>query len=347
MLYENENEFNTRYSPLTNRIIRILSEDSRKSVTDIAKALSIHRKEAERRLRAVENEFRLKYTLDLNQSRIGLNSPHIIGIKLGKRISIKTVMDELNRYYIPQLVCATRGKYDLLVYANAYSKSEYVSWDRAMRRILAREDELRWDTSEVTFRRFGFFPLTSRTIEHSKLSRRQKDMLKILNDNSRIPLIKMAKMLNMNYKTLVYSFNELLKAGYITRFTTIIPMRKEVTVIGVLIKYLSMREDANLNINSSRLFTSDSDNPLINRYLIKTSLLGAYDSFFMGAFDSMRKAMRYGVGAYKEVMRGIASDRIVVLNIREVLLGNLPIRSMDMKREYREHRSNPAYAVDM
>jgi DNA-binding Lrp family transcriptional regulator len=339
---EDESEFNARYSPLTNRIMRMLCENSRSGITDIAGALSIHRKETERRLRTIEKEFGLKYTLELNQSRIGLRSPHIIGIKLGRGTGIKAVMDELSRYYIPQIVCSTRGKYDLLVYANAYSKSEYASWDRAMRRALTKRGELRWDTSEVTFKRFGFFPLTSRTITHSRLPGRYKDMLVLLNDNSRIPLTEMAKRMRINYKTLLYSFKELLKTGYITRFTTVMPMRKEVAIMAVLIKYMSMSENTNLRINSSRLFTSDSYNPLVSRYLVKASLLGAYDSFFVGAFDSMRKAMRYGIGAYKEAVSGITSDRIVALSVSGVLLGNLPIRSIDVKREYREHRSNLA-----
>ena len=205
---------------------------------------------------------------------------------------------------------------------------------------------MRWDTSEVTFKRFGFFPLTSRTISHSRLPERQKSMLKLLNDNSRISLSEMARRMNMNYKTLLYSFRELLKTGYITRFTTIMPMRKEITVMAVFIKYLSMREDANLRINSSRLFTSDSDNPLVSKYLIKTSLLGTYDSFYVGVFDSMRKALRYGVGAYREVMDGISSDRIVALKVNDVLLGNLPVRSIDLKKEYREHRNNLTAVLD-
>ncbi len=343
---EVDSEFNTKYSPLTNRMMRLLSENSRMSVTDIASSLSIHRKDAERRLRAIESEFGLCYTLELNQSRIGLKSPHLVGVKLGEGVDIERVMRELRRFYVPQVVFATKGKYDLVIYANAFSKAEYASWDRAMRRRLTVGGEMRWDTSEITFRRFGFFPLTSRTIDLAWLPERQKAMLKLLNDNSRMTIAEIAEKMDMNYKTAVYSFKELLKTGYISRFTTLVPMRKEISVMAVFIKYLGMREDANIGINSSKIFTSDAENPLVSRYLIKASLLGAYDSFFMGAFDSMRKAVRYGLGAYRTRMRDIAKDRIVELGVREVLLGGLPIRNLNLKKEYKEHRSGLVSAHD-
>ena len=160
MEIEFESEFNKKYSPLTNRILGLLSENSRISVTDAANILGISRKETARRLKAVEREFGLFYTLELDESALGLDSPHLIGLKFGKGLDKEMVAEELGRSHIPQLVIATKGNYDLMIYANGFSRAEYASWDRNMRRKLTKNGELEWHTSEVTFKRLGFFPLS-------------------------------------------------------------------------------------------------------------------------------------------------------------------------------------------
>lgn len=161
-----------------------------------------------------------------------------------------------------------------------------------------------------------------------------------------MPLVALAEKMHMNYKTAVYNYKELLRRKYINKFTVTMPLHKEITIVAAFIKYLTMKEEARLRADVARFFISDDENPLVSRYLLKASLLGSYDSFFIGAFDSMRKAMKQGIRTYKNTMKGIASDRIVHAGVSEILMGRLPIRSMNVKKEYKEHRSNLASSED-
>ena len=154
-----------------------------------------------------------------------------------------------------------------------------------------------------------------------------------------MPLSELARKLGMNYKTAVYGFNELLKAGYIKRFTTLTAPHKDLSIIAVFVKYMVMKEDERLDAYAKRLFTHDDENPLVSRYLLKTSLIGSYDSFFMGTFDSVRKALKYGIGSYQKTLGSIAYNKMAYGAVDDVLLGRLPIRSMDLKKEYIESRS--------
>jgi DNA-binding Lrp family transcriptional regulator len=83
--FELECKFNRSYSIVTRRILRMLSENSRVTLTEMARRLKISRRNITKRLKIIEKEFNIKYTLDLSKRNIGLVNPHIILIKFGKK----------------------------------------------------------------------------------------------------------------------------------------------------------------------------------------------------------------------------------------------------------------------
>jgi len=335
MTFDFESNFNRKYSTITRRIIRILCEDSRVPLSGISDAVHISRRNLAKRLVSIRREFGLVHTLELNQSGIGLNAPHIIVIKFGERPNIKEVKERLEQSYLPQLAFTTKGNYDMVIYANARSRLDYLTWDREMRRQLASKYDIEWHASEVGFKRIGFFPIRNKAIDVARVSERHKTFLKILNDNSRISFKELARQLSMNYKTTIYNFRELLKRNYIRGFTTIMNPPDDISLLSVFIRYALSDDTARLARLTEEMFTGDDKNSLLSRYLLKVSLVGSYDSFTIGAFDNMNRARKYCIKLYRDTFGRFAPVKLAYGEIEQVILGRLPIRSIDTAKSYK------------
>jgi DNA-binding Lrp family transcriptional regulator len=144
-------EFNQRYSLVSRKMLRALSVDARISVSDLAKQVQLSRKTIKERLLKLEQELGLRYTVEFNETALGLTSPHLIAVKFSSKPDYDRIAKTLGRSYIPQLAAKTKGKFDLLIYATAISGSEYAHWDRSMRIFLGDyEVECGWHPRSFT-----------------------------------------------------------------------------------------------------------------------------------------------------------------------------------------------------
>lgn len=327
------NAFNERYSIAARKIMRMISEDSRAKITEMASSLDMSRRTVALKLADMERELNLHYTLEFDEEKLGLNRPHLILAKFGSRPDYEKVRRLLGRSYIPQIAAAISGNYDLLIYANALSGMEYAKWDKSMQNLLS-EYKVQWHSSEVVHKQLGFFPIRNVILEKTKIKEKYKSMLSILNENSRISFQALGKRLGMNVNTAVYNFNKIVEQGYIKSFTTTMSLPKDISLMTFFAKYIPSEGYENAAVQARKEFMSDSENPLVNRYLITAPLIGSYDFFVLGAFDNMEEAHRNGVLYHRNAFRKY-SVRILYGEIKELLLGKLPIRSIDAKKEYK------------
>ncbi|MGC8587058.1 MAG: winged helix-turn-helix transcriptional regulator [Candidatus Micrarchaeia archaeon] len=332
MDYEFESDFNKKYSLLSRKIFRILSENSRASISEISKDTGASRHTVVVRLRKLEEEFRIFYTVELNEDALGLSNPHVIMIKFEKKPDYAEIASLFSKSYIPQLVATVKGNYDMLVYANASSRDEYVHWDKSMQIKLAKYGTL-WQTSEVAHRQLGFFPVRNELIEKLSIPDKYKRLLLILNSNSRISFEELSKKLGMHFNTTAYNFKKMLKMNYIKRFTALAKEAGTLSIMTLFGKYIiseSFEEDA---AKERKALMSDDEFPILSRYALVSQLVGSYDYFSIGVFDSDRAAQKYDIAFYKNAM---AKDKVRIMYgaIDKLLLGSLPLRSIDSKANY-------------
>jgi len=332
--FELECEFNRKYSIITRKILRMLSENCRMTLTEMSKNLKLSRRNVSKRLARIEQEFGIKYTLDISKRKLGLINPHIILIKFGNKPDIEEVVAQFNKTYVAQIVVPVKGTYDMLVYANSASFKDYIDWDRDTRRAFLLKYKMRWEQSVVIFTRIGFYPLRNELILHSRLSGEEKSMMVILNEDSRISLKDMARRLHINYKTCVYRFNELVNKKYIKRFTISMDIPKGVSMMSLFAKYVPTEGVKLAKDYTRKMFTTDEHEPLVGRYALKLSLIGSYDSFAVGAFDDKRMGKRNMVDMYRKLFGGFSPLKLEYGEISSPLIGRLPVRSMDIKAEY-------------
>ncbi|MDE1851936.1 MAG: AsnC family transcriptional regulator [Candidatus Micrarchaeota archaeon] len=330
--YEFKSDFNDRYNLVTRKILRTLSENSRSSVSNISSATGISRKSVVERIRRLEKELGMGYSVEFNEDKLGLVNPHLIRISFSSNPDYDHIIELLKGSYIPQVAFSVKGDYDMVIYANAPSRQEYVHWDKGMQQLLSGYG-IRWRTSEVAHRQLGFFPLRNELLTRTALPDKYKGIAALLNTNSRISFNEMSKELKMHFNTVAYNFKKLVASGYVKRFTALLGVPGFLSILTYFGSYTLSSGFESDAIRSRRSLMSDDEYSMISRYPLCCQLIGSSDFFAIGAFDDEKQAYRHGVMNYKKAMRG-QKVRASYGIVERVLLGRLPLRSIDTKKEY-------------
>ena len=330
--YEFHSEFNDHYTTPTKHIVRMLSENSRVSISEIAERMALSRRTIKERLTKTEKALDLRYTIEFNEDTLGLAMPHAIVVELEKKPDLGYVQTLLLKSHIPQLAFTIKGKNRMLIYAIGTTPKEYAYWDNAMT-VLLSEYGINWHSSEVMHKQLGFVPLRSELIDKLHVEDKYKPMLKILNENSRASFRYIATKLGMHFNTVVYNFNKLLKRGYIKRFTLTMTPQPNMYTMAFWAKYAPKKDLEKSTAKLRRAFMSDDKYSITSRYSICAPLIGSYDHFGIGVFDNYGSAYEHLVQYHKQSL-GRHMSKILYGEVDRILIGRLPMRSIDTKTDY-------------
>jgi len=331
--YEFESRFNERYSLVTRKIMHMLSENSRLPNTEIAEKLGITRQAVAKRLKKMEKEFGINYTLELNEEALGMVYPHIIMVKFEEKPDYESVKRLFLKSPVPQFVATTKGGYDMFIYANATSRSEYTQWDKGMQQLLS-DYKASWYPSEIAHTQPGFFPIRNEMISRLDINIKYKEIIKLLNTNSRASFRDMSEKLGIRFNILVYNFKKLLKTNYIRRFTIVENPVKNTVIMYYFAKLTLTNLFAQCAANARKALVYDDPYPLVSRYSFCSQLIGSGDFFVLGVFDDRNAGYNKGVLYYKNAML-TQKVKISYGVIDKILVGRMPLRSVDDRKEYR------------
>lgn len=326
-----ESRFNRDYSALAAKIIRMLSNDSRVSLTEISRRTGVPRSTIANKLRSLRSEFDIRTTLELNENKLGLNSPHLILVKFKRKPDYHKIAKLLQSSYIPQVACTVKGLYDMLIYANATSSTEYAHWDKSMQILLSDYGAL-WQPSEVVHRQLGFFPLRNEILDRIEMDSRYRAMLKLLNENADMSFQELSRKLGIHFNSIAYMFKQLPKLGYVKRPTITMGLKRGLSFMTIFSKYIPREGYEESSATTRKAIMTDQENTVISRYIISAPLIGSYDFFLFGVYDDSRTAHEF-IKFHRELFRkhGI---KLLYGEVNEVVLGRLPIRSIDTKKEF-------------
>jgi DNA-binding Lrp family transcriptional regulator len=330
--YEYHSRFNDDYTLPTRRIVRILSENSRTSLTKIAEQLGVSRRTVQNRLRSIEKALEIRYTLELDENKLGVPTPHIVVMEFAKKPDYNHVSNLLKKSYIPQLAFTLKGKNQICVYAIAASPTHYARWNSTMGILLSKYG-VNIFSSDITHKQLGFVQLRNELIDRLEIEPNTKNLIKLLNENSRASIQQLSKGLGKHFNTVTYTFNKLVGSGYIKRFTLTMGRQADMVPARFLIKYM-VKEHRERDSAKARLaIKADDKDSIVNRYIFNSSLVGAWDHFGLGVFDSYKTGYEHCVGYYKQTM-GRHIVRMDFDTIEKVLIGRLPLRSIDTRAAY-------------
>lgn len=331
--FEFESRFNGRWDPLLRKIIRLLSENSRMSIVEIAKQLEVSRKTIVDRMEKAEKELGIKYTIELDESKLNIDDPHVILVRFQKKPDEAEIKRIMEKSHIPQVVAMMNGSYDMLVLANAENTNEYVYWDTSTRVLLAKY-KASWQVSDLAFKHLGFLPLRNELLQRLAIPELHKKIILLLNENARMSFSEIARRLGMKQNTVAYNFKKLQDSGYIKRFTLVIKNLPPVSVMALCGSYVIGEgfESASMRVRKEVTFLDDKL-PLISRCLFSARLIGTWDFFFVGVYDDYDTAMKRMVKVYRTDFKDYQVKNTQGF-VTKVLVGDLPSRSLDPKKEF-------------
>ncbi len=331
--YEFHSEFNDRYTTPTRRMVRMLSENSRATISEIADAEELSRRTIKERLANMEKALDIRYTIEFNEEALGLTVPHMVVVDLERKPDYEYVKKLLLKSPIPQLAFTIKGRNQIFIYAVGTTHKEYAHWDNALS-VLLSEYGINWHSSEVMPRQLGFVPLRTELIDRLSVDEKYKPLLKMLNENSRATFRQMSDKLGMHFNTMVYNFRGLRKSDYIRRFTLTMAPQPNMYTMAFWVKYSPRKDLEKSAAKLRRAFMSDDKYSIASRYILCAPLIGSYDHFGIGVFDSYREAQEHLVQYHKQSL-GPHLSRIFYGEVDKMLIGRLPMRSIDTKADYR------------
>lgn len=328
-----------RFSNREKLIVRELSTNARVSLTQIGKVARCSPVTATKIIGKLTKQLDMRFTLEIDLDRLGLAERHVITVKFSKKPDERFLQNFFQNDPYAQDVYLTKGDFDLLVLATADTPVNYIKWETDLGASLSEYlPDLK--PSEFVFPQLGYIPLndifTDFIRDEIKTDKKDKLILKTLNNNSRMSYREIGRQLGINEDTIRYRIFKLMHKGIISRFTIAI----QNPGYGHLVAYL-MRYKFNKNTTTNAFpqmrrhyMTDDESVPLLNGFQLIAPISGSYRSFGM-AFDKDEKTVLYkSIKWHKNVL----SNELVRIRHAEVikpLKGLLPLRSLDVKANYK------------
>ncbi len=323
------------YSYTKKSIMRAISENSRTSITELAKEAKCSRNTALNNLKALERTFGLIYTLEFDSEVLGLTQNHVILAKfegITNTHKIKQAFKDDDRI---QFVAITEGDFKLLFIVFASSGPEYMKWETSISRKLAEYEPV-IDPSQIVTSHIGFIPMLSESLERIDLTRFgldeiDKKILLILNSNSRADYSDIAAKLGITHDKARYRFQKIKETGIIKKFTTIASKACADSANAFFVKY-KFRERLESRMKKAREYIMQEEDKLmiLNKFHIVAPISGSYRTFIL---TSVENPDDFKV-TYENIFKDDA-PQVLSARIKEVVKGHMPIRNLNFKANYK------------
>ncbi|MBI1973686.1 winged helix-turn-helix transcriptional regulator [Candidatus Micrarchaeota archaeon] len=332
------------------KVLEKLSEDSRTPVSAIAKEIGCAPATAARRIRWLEEQLGMSYTLEINEYALGVVR-NLVRVKFKKQPDVTKLRNLLLKHNTPQFAALTKGDFDLVIYGIAESPSHFNRWAHWFRYEL--EDHIEeWKTNTICEVGVGFFPYRNDFLKGIPLDEAKRKILLMLNENSRISLKEIAERAGIPVSTAQYYLNQLMSREhpgvsvpvekyhkhqltarqFIQRPTIAlrsIPLKP--TVIQ-LVSYLVKENFMKAVVESRKALTVEEELEPMNNIVYSVNCLGDMDDIYIACFSGIgeinkfQERVRKGWGG---LLRGEESALVL-----QPILGSIGYRKLDLEKAY-------------
>jgi len=321
------------YSYRDKAILRMLSEDATASIEELAKAAKCSRVTVYRAISALEQRFKIKYTLELDEEKVGITQRHLIVVKFKEKPE-QSLLQQLFAEDInisSAYIC--EGDFDLIIHARSNDPMQYIVWETRLPGKLA-DFGPRIYPSELMLTNFGYFPINPEQISMTNLKEKDKLIVAELAANSRQSITSIAKKLGIGRATLEYRIHMLKKEGIIKRFTISINKPHKDYILAYLVNYVFTKDSPARSIKMMNYYKSyDEQLPILNTFQLLAPMSGSYRFLGIGIFDDKRDAMEHAVKAHINIFEKENVD-IKKARIVGLVKGSYPFRNMDINADY-------------
>ncbi|MDE1855361.1 MAG: Lrp/AsnC family transcriptional regulator [Candidatus Micrarchaeota archaeon] len=331
------------YSYLKKMLLRELGENSRVSVTNLAKKLKCSRSTVISNLKSLEKELGLSYTVEFNKGALGLEQRHMWRVKFGKKPTLQEINDIFKNDEMVQFVALTEGDFDLFLDIVVESGDAYAEWAvSTAAKLLPFKPEL--FPSMIAFSHTGFIPVPNDVLEHiniktSKLDALDIRILTLLNANSRRSYRQIARELKEHVETVRYRMRRLGEMDLIRRYSTVMIKPPKDYLVLFFVNYKLSPGIMGRAAEAQHYYESaDGSLPIVNKFQYLSLVSGSDILFGFGCFENEEEAIKDVVVAHKNIYNE-DEPTIHFAAIKNVIKGQLAIRNIDIAKDFRPLRS--------
>ncbi len=319
-------------------MLKELSVNSRVSLSHLAKITDCSVVTANKLLTKLIKKLDVRFTLEIDFDKLGFAERHIIYVKFEKKPDEDFLINLFKNDAVVQDAYLTAGGFDLLILAAADTPMNYMKWETDLAANLSDYlPVLR--PSEFIINMLGYMPLNSSFVdfikEDIKIDKKDRGILRLLNENARIGYREMSEKLGIKEATIRYRVFRLVRKGIISRFTIAIQNAKG--VLSTFFMRYSFDKNTIPKIFPEQRRHSMEENdalPVINRMSMLVLMSGSYRVFVMihgkTKEESLGMGVKWHVNLVKRNKPHFASAIIV-----KPIKGLLPLRNLDAKKYYR------------
>lgn len=320
-------------------LLRKLSEDASSSIDALAKAAKCSRSTAYKVLSMLENKLKIRYTLELDEAKMGISERHLIIVKFKE----KPEQSYLSKLFENDINISNAymcdGDFDLILNVRSNDPMQYIVWESRFPGTLA-DYEPKVYPSELMINNFGYFPMNPEQVYLSNLNEKDKLIIAELLRNSRASVTELSKKLGIKRTTLEYRIHMLKKEGVIKRFTIAVNKPDKEYILAYIVNYIFTRDTPARSVRMMNYYKEyDEELPLLNTFQLLAPMSGSYRFLGVGLFndeeDAIKGAIKSHISIFEKEHVNIKYARIVGL-----LKGSYPFRNMDIHSNYNRFNWN-------
>lgn len=315
-------------------LLRALSNDSRVSIRDLTELAHCSRITATKELKKLKKEYDIKFSIEANEDALDLIQRHLLILRFDKKPKLKDLAEIFKDDPYVDNVYLCEGDFDLIIHAVTSDPMSYIVWESLLPGKLG-DYGINIYPSELMNTNFGYFPVASTTITRFARGVDDKDraLLMLLAEDSRISLSGLARALKISRNTLYYRLFA-LKKGMIKRFTLSVNNPPFGYILAYVVNYRFNKTSHNRSIRMMEYYKSyDERFPFLNTFQLLAPMSGSYRFFGMGLFDNKTDAVKNAVIAHREIFNQENPD-IKYAKVTGIVKGAFPFRNIDIKSNY-------------
>ncbi len=306
-------------------IIHELYLNSRTYVSDMAKKFKVAHHTMSKRIKAVEERYKLNYTVDVDMDLLGFSEARIITVKFEKVPQIKLLRKILEKDQFVQNAYVASGDYDLILHIIGFNRIEYENWEFRFRIGFSNYKPV---VKTATLNHFieGFMPIKYGLILKSdRINKDEKTVLAELVKNSRIKVKELAKTSKLPEMKVIYIIDKLQKSGIIKQFISTVqnPDKRIFLLYTINIMITGNHHPKLLLRFLDKIIGEEKVNRATTDYSVVCDTSGYFDSVYICNFEDGTAMNNRGPNFLKNVWES-ESPRIGQSILIEVVTGKWP-----------------------
>ena len=312
-------------------ILKRIYFNSRVSLRQFGKELGRSYHVVKSVLEKLEKEYAIKYTLELDEVALGFVPGKIILVKFSERPSIDIIKSELANDPYVQNAYLAEGDFDLLLHVVGLTQQEFGAWQWKFRLKFSKQGATLY-VADISRLSIGFLPLSNEVIEKSPvLSKSEKQILMLLNSNSRMKLVEIAKKLKVkDLDRILYIIRKLKSMGIIKKFSAL-TQNPDKRLLYAYTVYVNPTEEHGRFVSEFlKNISNNQEGGIVNEYNLILDAQGFFDGLFICVFKDGEALAKRG----PDLLKALWSKENPVIKkaiLTGIIVGELPFHLEEIK----------------